>query len=325
MRVALALLRLLSRAALAAAIVTLLSWTLVECAPGSSAQRAAVAARAIAPMDTQMPTEVRERILASVAEQHGLDEAFALRLGRHTANVLRLDFGNSWRDDIPVSDLLLSKTGLRSLALCLVALCLALVVGLAGAMASARRPASAVHSAWSIYVALILSVPIPWLAMLAIDSLAYGHPFSILPPGGLDGIGHALLPVLVLAAAPTAVVWRHAREEMLVHYASNWVLAARARGTESARLWRVFILRSALPPLLALVPALLAYLFAALVVVERVFAIEGVGDGIARAAAAGDAPVLVGAAALTAAIISLTSSGMDLLIRRLDPRREGEQ
>ena len=322
MNLALALLRIVSRAALAAAIVTLVSWTLVECAPGSTAARAAIAARAIVPTDSQTPPAVQDRIVASVAEEHGLKDGMILRLARNLAGTLTLDFGHSWRDDLPVADLLLAKPGLLSLALCLSALALAFVVGLAGATASARRPRSPVHSAWAIYSALVLCLPMPWLAMLAIRSFAYGHPFSIVPPGGLDSLAQAILPVLVLASAPAAVVWRHAREEMLAHYGSDWVLAARARGTEPRRLWWVYILRAALPTVLALVPALLAYLLAASVVVERVFAIAGIGDLIARAAEAGDAPLLIAAAALSAAIISCASSLVDLIVARLDPRRE---
>jgi peptide/nickel transport system permease protein len=165
-------------------------------------------------------------------------------------------------------------------------------------------------------------LPIPWLALLAIRTFAYGHPFALLPPGGLDSLGQAILPVLLLASAPAAVVWRQARQEMRAQYASDWVLAARARGTGPERLWRVYILRAALPRVLALVPPLLAYVFAASVVVERVFAIDGVGDLIARAAAAGDAPVLIASASISASLISLASSGVDALAMKLDPRRE---
>lgn len=325
MKVALALLRLGSRAALAASIVTLLSWTLVECAPGSTAERAARAARAIQPTDTQTPPAVQERIVKSIAAEQGLDDGLIARMARSLLGIVTLDFGTSWRDGLKVSDLLLAKAGLLSLALSLSALVLALVLGLVAATASARRPQSSVHSAWAVYSALILCVPVPWLAMVAIRSLAYGHPLSIVPPGGLESFSQAILPVLVLASAPTAVVWRHAREEMLAQYGSDWVLAARARGTEPQRLWRVFILRAALPPVLALAPALLAYLFAASVVVERVFAIGGVGDLVARAAEAGDAPVLIAVAAVSAALISCASSIVDRVVARLDPRRGGQR
>ena len=322
MKAALAWLRVFRRAAVAAGIVTLLSWTLVECAPGSTAERAAIASRAFEASDSQMPRAVQESIIESVAERHDLDGHVLVRIGIRLGGLLILDFGRSWQNEEPVAGLVLAGPGLRTAMLCLLALLLALSLGLWGATASARRGRKSTDAAWSFYAALILSLPIPWLALLAIRTFAYGHPFSIVPPGGLDSVGQAILPVLLLASAPTAVIWRHASEEMRAQNASDWVLAARARGTQPDRLWRVYILRSALPTVLALIPALLAYLLAASVIVERVFAIEGVGDLLARAAAAGDAPVLIAAAAISAALISLASSGMDVLAGKMDPRRE---
>ena len=314
--------RVFGRAVLAASIVALLSWTLVECAPGSTAERAAYASRALTPLDTQTPSAVRDRAIAAVAERHDLNKNFFLRQAGHVGGLLILDFGKSWQDEGAVSSKILAKPGLRTLILSLLALLFSLVIGLWGATASARRAGRVTDSLWSVYAALILCLPVPWLALLALRSFAYGHPFAWLPPGGLDSFGQIILPVLLLASAPTAVVWRHAREEMKAQASSDWVLAARARGTEPGRLWRVYILRVALPTVLALLPPLLAYLFAASVVVERVLAIEGVGDLIARAAAAGDAPVLIAAASISAAMISLLSSATDALANKLDPRRD---
>ena len=314
-------LRALGKAFLAAAIVALLSWTLVECAPGSTAERATYASRRLAPLDTESSSEVRAGVVAAVAERHSLDEGFLLRQAKNIGGLVILDFGRSWQDESPVATKVLAAPGLRTLGLSLCALLLAMLVGLGGATASARRKGRAGDKIWSVYAALVLCVPVPWLGLVALRSFAYGHPLSVFPTGGLDSALHFVLPLLILASAPIAVVWRHARTEMIAQYGSHWVLAARARGTDPSRLWRIYILRVALPAVLALVPPLLAYLFAASVVIERVFAIEGVGDMIARAAVAGDAPILVAVAALSAALISLTSSAVDILARRLDPRR----
>ncbi len=322
MSVGLSLLRALWRAAMAATTVTLLSWTLVECAPGTTAERGAMAARSFAPMDSQTSPEVQASIVADFARRHDLDRSFPRRLAGQVIGIAVLDFGKSWQDEELVVHRVFSSSGLRTLLLCVGALLLALFVGLWGATASARRAGRFTDSLWSFYAALILCVPVPWLALLAIRSFAYGHPFSLAPSGGLHGFGDAILPILILAAAPTAVIWRHAREAMQEQSASNWAVAARARGIEPKRLWRVYILRSVLPTVLALVPPLLAYILAASVVVERVFAIEGLGDLLAWAALAGDAPVLIAAAAMSAAIISLASSAALALVGKIDPRRE---
>ena len=315
------LVKVLLRALAAALLVSLLSWSLVECAPGSTAHRAAVAARAIAPGDLSTPVEVSATITSELAEQHGLDAPFPQRLAERALGTLHMDFGKSWRDGQPASSGLLGLAGLTSLSLVLCALAVAFLAGVFGAVASARRPSSLGRSLWSVYAALVLTLPLPWLAMMAIEALAYGHPLALLPAGGSGTLAQGVLPVLVLASAPAAVLWHHGYVEMRSLYGSNWVLSARASGLAPNRLWRVYILKAAMPTLLTLLPALLAYLVGATVVVEYVFAIHGAGSLVARAALAGDAPVLIAAAVLCAILISLATSAANRLACRLDPRR----
>lgn len=314
------LLRLVVRAAIAACLVSLVSWTLVECAPGSTAYRAAVASRTIEPGDVGTTPEQQTVITAAVAKRHGLDDSFLLRITHNLHGTLRLRFGRSWRDEAPISSMLWKRGG-TTLLLAGLALLLAAGLGILGALVSARRPQSLVDRGWAIYTAIALSVPIPWIALVSIRSFAYGHPFELLPPGGLGTPLHWVLPICVLAAAPAAIFWRHARQELGAVAAMPWVLAARATGISDNSLWRRAILRAALPAILALIPAMLAYLIAASVIVERVFVIEGVGELVAIAAAAGDAPVLIAVAAVTAALVSASGSLVDATNRYLDPRR----
>lgn len=304
------------RSALTLFLVSLVSWTLVECAPGSTAERAAVVARSLVPGDLGLDETTRAIIVADAIRDFQLE----LSPTRRALRALRFDFGLSWREGQPA---LASSTGARAattLMMVLAALALAFVLGLWGATVSAQRPTGFAAKSWSILAALVLSVPLPWLAMLAIDTLVYGRPLRAFPSAG-DGTLGLLLPVLILSLAPAAIIWRHARQEMLGLADASWVVAARARGNSETRLWRVLILRASLGQVLPLVPVMLAYLLAASVLVERVFGLHGAGERLAVAAEVGDAPVLIAFAALSGLCIALASSLVDLLIVRLDPRR----
>jgi len=311
----------LLRALLVGAVVCLASWLLVECAPGATAERAAIAGGAIVEGAMQGEAQVRSEIIAEVAKQQGLDGSVVLRLASRSAGALVLRFGTSWQDQSQVSRRLGSREGMTTLVLCLSALLIALFGALLGARRSARDRKSPWHLGMSAMAALALSIPIAWLAMMSLDALAFGHPFSFAPKGGMDGPLHGVLPVFVLAAAPMSVLWRHLSERMIVVAREPWVVAARARGVSEASLWNRQILKVALPTALALVPVMLAYLLAAAIVVESVFAIDGVGSMVARAAAVGDAPVLIAFASVTSIFMSATSQGVDALVRVLDPRR----
>lgn len=309
-----------ARALLAAILVLLTSWTLVECAPGSLAERAAIASRAIPPGDVDMPVSARTAIVFDVGELHGLNASFGEHLLKRSTGLLRLDFGNSWRDGDSVRDALFSDVSILSLFLCLAALAMATLVGGAAAVWSARFPKGLGDRSADLVAALLLSVPLPWIAMLLASTFSYGTPFSFMPTDG--GAISLILPLLVLASVPAVVVWRHLREELERQSRSPWVLSAMAKGVSEKELWRRHIVRASLPNLLSLFPILLAYLFGAELLVERVFALDGIGERISRAAATGDAPLLIGAAVLIGLVISITTSVSRLVSLSIDPRRK---
>ncbi len=314
---------LLLRSLGAGALVCLISWSLVECAPGTTAERAAVASGALVPGDVHSSVELRAELIAEVASEFDLEATPAARLPRRAADALRFDFGRSWRDGHSVWGRIASRKGLTTLLLCVAALLIALLMSALLAPRSARRPSSRGSTVAIAFSALMLSVPIPWIALLALDTLAYGHPFSFAPKGGMDSFGHGILPIVVLASVPAAVLWRHLHQELLDTADAAWVVAARARGLDETRLWNRHLLKAALPTVFALVPVMLAYLLAASVVVEQVFAIDGLGSMVAAAANQGDVPVLVAFASLSAIVISATSQSMNIASRLVDPRRTG--
>lgn len=322
MKTALAVASMALRALGAGAIVCLISWSLVECAPGDTAERAAVTRGALAPGDIQTSTTVQAELIAEVALDFDLHESPILRVPKRGLHAIRFDFGRSWRDGQSVSGRIVSTAGVITLVLSLAALAIAFLLAGIGAPRSARCPQSPGSQIATFASAVVLSLPIPWIAMLALDVFAYGHPLSIAPKGGMDSLVHSLLPIVVLAVAPTAVFWRHLRQEIRDAADAQWVVAARARGVDESRLWNRHLLKLALPTILALVPVMLAYLLAASIVVERVFAIDGLGSMAASAAQDGDAPVLIAFASLSAMLISATTQAMNRLSGVVDPRRE---
>ncbi len=313
------------RALTAGVAVCLICWTLVECAPGPTAERAAIASGAVVAGDVQTPPEFRTELVAEVAREFNLEGSALGRVPRRAIKAVHFDFGRSWRNGQDVAERIASRKGVTTLVLCLGALLLSVVVAGMAAPRSARHPESRPSQAFAIATALALSIPIPWVAMLALDVFAYGHPLSIAPKGGLDSFADGLLPIVVLAAVPIAVFWRHVRQEILDVSDSQWVLAARARGVDESRLWNQHLLKAALPTIFALVPLMLAYLLAAAVVVERVFAIDGLGTMVASAANEGDIPILVAFATLSATFISVATQSMNLLSKFVDPRREAQR
>jgi peptide/nickel transport system permease protein len=311
------------RIAVAVAGVAAVAWLLAEAAPGSSAERAARAAGVLPPDDSPVPAALRRDLLARVAERHGLDRPVAVRVAVRVGALVRLDFGRSWVDDAPVRDRLV-RAAAPTLWLVALALLLGLSFGLIAGALAASRPRGALDLALAAAAALALAVPPVWLAMVGLRALAAGHPFALLPPGGWGSAAAAVLPVFTLALVPAFVIARHARAALVEAAATPWALATRARGVSRARLVWKHGLRVAAPVLAPLLPVLVAYLLGAVLVIERVFGIHGLGDLLVAAAARGDAPTVVGVAVVAGALVAVASAVADGIRVLADPRQRRE-
>jgi peptide/nickel transport system permease protein len=303
--------------------VTAVAWLLAEAAPGAPAERAARAAGLLPPDEGAVGVALRAEILAQVAEAHDLERPAAARIAGRLVALARGDLGRSWRDGAPVRGRVAAALAPTAILLGL-ALALAIGLGLSVALVSARRMGGVADVVLGGIAAVAVAVPPVWLAILGLRTFAAGAPWRWLPPGGLDGAAAAVLPVAALALVPAFVIARHGRAALVEAAATPWAVAVRARGVSEGRLLAVHALRVALPALLPLATVLVAYLLGAAMVIERAFGIRGVGALLVDAAAAGDAPVVVGVCAVAGALVALVSAAVDLGVRALDPRVRGD-
>jgi len=290
----------LAAAALAAWAAYVLAWALAEAAPGPAAERAARAG-GVLPPDDAGTAPVRAALIARAEARFDLGGGAAARIARAGARAARLDLGASWRDGEDVAARL-GPAVAASAAIAVPALVLALLVGAGlGATAAPRgRRARAVDAV----AALAVATPPAWLAILGADA-------------GGDG---RLAAALVLAAAPAAVIAVHVRAALADFLASPAALAARARGAGGGRVLAVHGLRLALPGLAPLAASTAAYLLGTVAVVERAFALPGLGRVALDAAAAGDVPVLAAVAAIAGGAVALFTGAADVAARLADPR-----
>jgi ABC-type dipeptide/oligopeptide/nickel transport system permease component len=285
----------LLRIAATAALSFLLAWMLADCAPGGAAERAARAAGTMPPDDA--PAAARAAAIARAAEVHDLAGPWP--------RLAALDPGRSWRDHRPVTEVLgdaLPATA-RIAGLALV---LALAGGAAAGAAMARTRRRVTAAAAGVAVAIAAAVPPAWLALLVFDAA----------PGAGE-----LAAAAALALAPAAAVAVQVRAQLAGFLAGPLAAAVRARGASERGVTR-HGLAAAVPALAPLLTSVGAYALGASVVVERAFAIPGLGRVTLDAASRGDAPVLAAVAALAGAVVAALSVIADRLAARVDPRLE---
>ena len=258
-------------------------------------------------------------LVALARERLELDRPLTGRYLRWFANVLRGDLGLSAVDRAPVAEKIaeaLSRTVLVS-GLALGLSCLASVaLGLLLATIHGARWARGLGAA----LALASGVPSFWVAVMALLLLATPRGLPLFPLQGLDTPAHLVLPVACLAWPTVAMLTRYVHDGVARALEQDSVRAALARGVPARRVLLRHALPNALVPLVTVLGLHVPHVFAGSVVIERVFGIQGMGLLALDAIGTRDAPVVMGVAAVMAAVTQGSMLLADVAALAVDPR-----
>jgi peptide/nickel transport system permease protein len=258
-----------------------------------------------------------ERDVAAKRVELGLDRPLAERYVRWWGDVLRLDFGRSFSSGRPVRDLLAQRLA-PSATLAVVALGLAVGVGLPLGLLVATRVGGGLDVSLRTLSLLGGSLPGFWLALMAMwlfaARLHWVPALGSFTPGGI------ILPALVLGLRPLGRLLRLVRATTLDALALDYVTTARAKGLAGSTILLRHVLPNAIAPVLTLVGLDAAALLANGAVIEWVFAWPGIGRLGVDAALAGDAPVVMAFVLLVGWVVVLLNLSVDIAVAAVDPR-----
>jgi oligopeptide transport system permease protein len=261
-----------------------------------------------------LPPEILRNLERRYALDGSLGEQYADYLGR----LLRGDLGPSYkyvgRD---VRDILADALPV-SIELGGVALAIALVGGVALGLAAGTRRDTLADRA--IGIASLVGVSAPSFVIGAALILGVALYLDWLPAGLWEGPIYAVLPALTLAALPLAYIAQLTRAQVVAVMDQDYVRTARAKGVPEARVRRHHVLRNALLAVLTYFGPLLAMLLTGSFVVERIFAIPGMGRFFVTAVTNRDYPLVLGVTLVYAALVVVANLAVDLLYAALDPR-----
>jgi oligopeptide transport system permease protein len=230
------------------------------------------------------------------------------------------DLGPSMRHpDWTVNEILAAGLPV-SLTLGLAAILLGLAIGTATGLAGGLRPDSGVDASTQLLALLGISVP-PFVVGSAL-LLWLGVHWRLAPIGGWGGVSHVLLPALTLSLPLAAYVARLLRYGLIEQMATDHLRTARAKGLSRARAaWRHALKNAFLPVLSYLGPASAAVLTGSFVV-EKVFAVPGIGKHFVEAVLAKDLTLIMGIVLVYSTLLVGLNLAVDVLYRWVDPRIE---
>lgn len=311
--------RLGKSVAILVAIVAL-NFLLIHAAPGDPA---AVMAGEAGASD--------EKFLAQLRAQFGLDKSLPEQMALYMKGVLTLDLGYSYRQQMPVADLIFSRLP-ATLLLTFSAFAISLVLGtLAGVLASARVGSWA-DTLISTAALIFYATPLFWVALMAV--ILFSVTLDWLPGFGYETVGagytglrrvldiaeHLILPALTLGLFFMAVYMRMTRASMLEVRGLDFVKTARAKGLAPRTiLWR-HVFRNAMLPIVTLAGLQAGQLVGGAVLTETVFAWPGIGRLMFEALAQRDYNLLLGIFFISAAMVLLFNLITDVAYRVVDPR-----
>ena len=272
-----------------------------------------------------------ERDPAAVAylrEKLHLDKPIPVQYAYWIGGVLRGDLGESLRIQKPVTELILEKLPV-TLELALLAMLIALVIGISAGIVSAVKQGGALDYAANLFALWGLSTPNFWLGIMLIlffsvflgwlPASGYVSPFEDLKAN----LAAMIMPAFVLGNAIAAVLMRHTRSAMLQVLSADYVRTARAKGLEERTVVLKHALRNALIPIITLGALEFGTLLSGAVLTEQVFSIPGFGKLIVDAVFNRDYAVVQGVVLFTATAYITLNLLADLAYFLVNPRMRG--
>ena len=286
-------------------IVVTLTWALIRTAPGNFYSG-----------EKKLPAAIEKNIRA----KYGLDQPWYVQYGRIMKNTLMLDFGNSLRYENETVNDILKRTIPVSATIGLLAYLLALVVGVTFGTLAALKPNSKLDY---ISMALaMLGISLPNFVLGPILVLVFALSLYWLPPARWAGFPswNLVLPVLTLSAVYMAYIARLTRSGMLEVLRSDYIRTARAKGLTEKDVVVRHALRGGLLPVVSFTGPALAFLITGTVVVERIFAMPGLGNYFINANLNRDEPLIIGIVAFISIAVLIANLLVDIAYGFIDPR-----
>jgi peptide/nickel transport system permease protein len=289
--------------------ISLAVFLLVQLVPGNPA-RAVLGPRATAAS------------VAALQRSLGLDKALPTQYWDFLTRAVRLNFGTSTTQKVPVAQLIWPRLG-ATVFLAAYASIISVALALPLAIASARRRNRLADHLIRLSTMITFAMPSFWLGLLLILLLAVK--LSVFPPSGygVGFFGHLdslTLPAVTLGLGLAPLILRTLRGSLIEALDSEYVEAARARGLGEIRITLRYALRNSLVASVTVLAVNVGYILGVVVVIESVFALPGLGSLLVTAVQNRDFPVVQGVALVVGAIVVIVNLATDLTYSTLDPR-----
>ncbi|MCJ0929564.1 ABC transporter permease [Virgibacillus halodenitrificans] len=284
-------------------IIVTLTFVLMVSIPGS-------------PLNEERGTN--ETVQKNLEAHYNLDEPYHIQYLLYLKSIVTLDFGPSIKQPNQTVNDLLGRGFPISFELGIVTILVAVFSGIIlGIVAALKHNGIIDYMAMSLAV-LGISIPNFVLATLLIQQLAVKY--EIFPVATWSSPSHMVLPIIALATGPMAIIARLTRSTMLEVLTQDYIKMARAKGLSPWKIVFKHALKNALMPVVTIMGTLLAGILTGTFVIEKIFAIPGMGKYFVESINQRDYPVIMGTTVFYSAFLIFMLFLVDIAYGILDPR-----
>ncbi|HEY64147.1 MAG TPA: ABC transporter permease [Caldilineae bacterium] len=256
----------------------------------------------------------------------GLDRPVYIQYFLWFGRMIQGDLGNSiYGSNVPVSRVI-REAFPRTMALASLAFTISLVLAISAGIISAVKKHSWLDHTFTVAAFLGLSMPDFWLGILLIIVFAVNLHwlpaigYVPLKKGFWPWFSHLILPAVAAGTPFSAIIARMTRSAMLEVLRTDYIKVAHAKGLHERVIIFRHALKNALIPVVTVMGIAFALLMSGTVIVENVFAIQGLGRVLIQGILNRDYPVVQGAILVVSVIFVFTNLLVDILYTVIDPR-----
>ena len=255
---------------------------------------------------------------AALEAKYGLDKPVMEQYFTYLTDIVtKFDFGPSLKQrGQDVMDIIARGMSV-SIKLGLSAAVIAVICGVVmGAFAALRRNTLLDRS---IMVFSTACVSMPSFIMGSLLLLLFSLKLGLVPANGASE-GGLILPIITLSLSPMANITRLTRSSMLDVLGQDYIRTAKAKGVSGSKIIFKHALKNALIPVITYIGPMLAYIVTGSLVVEKIFAVPGIGRAFVGSITDRDYPLIMGTTIVLAALIVIMNLVSDILYKVVDPR-----
>jgi oligopeptide transport system permease protein len=255
---------------------------------------------------------------AALEAKYGLDKPLLVQYGTYLKDIVtRFDFGPSLKQRGRMVIDIIADGMKTSVKLGIIAAAIAGVFGIVlGAIAALRRN-KLIDKIIMVITTAFVSMPSFIMGTLLL--IFFAITLKVLPANGAAR-GGLILPIITLSLYPMAYITRLTRSSMLDVLGQDYIRTAKAKGVSGVKIIFGHALKNSLIPVITYFGPMLAYIVTGSLVVEKIFAVPGIGRAFVKSITDRDYPMVMGTTIVLAVLIVVMNLVSDILYKIVDPR-----